>query len=397
MQAIARGTAMDVHFVDLFFLIFAGAAVLGAIALATRQPILIAYIAIGAICGPSGLGYVADPAVVSGMAEIGIIFLLFLLGLDMQPSSLWRLLRETSVVGIGSSLIFFAGGAVVAFATGATAIEAAVLGAACMFSSTIIGIKLLPTTVLHHRHVGELVVSLLLLQDLIAIVVLLVMAAVASESTSLGALALPFVALPALIGAALLVVRWAILPLLARFDTFHEFIFLIAIGWCLTVAVAAEAIGLSWEMGGFVAGISLASSPIAQYIAESLRPLRDFFLVLFFFSVGASFDLGMLGAVLLPAAALTLMMLVLKPVTLRVLLGGMGEDRATAWEVGWRLGQLSEFSLMIAYLGAAQGLLGKEASHTLQLCAILTFALSSYAVLFRYPSPISPIERLRRN
>jgi Kef-type K+ transport system membrane component KefB len=113
--------------------------------------------------------------------------------------------------------------------------------------------------------------------------------------------------------------------------------------------------------------------------------------------VGASFDLDMLGAVLLPALALTVVLLVLKPVTLRLLLGGMGEDRATPWEVGWRLGQLSEFSLMIAYIGAAQGLLGKEASHTLQLSAILTFVLSSYAVLFRYPSPISPIERLRRN
>jgi Kef-type K+ transport system membrane component KefB len=388
---------MDVHFVDLFFLIFAGAAVLGALALATRQPIIIAYIAIGAICGPSGLGYVADPAVVSGMAEIGIIFLLFLLGLDMQPASLWRLLRETSVVGIGSSLVFCGGGAAIAWATGATVLEACIIGAACMFSSTIIGIKLLPTTVLHHRHVGELVVSLLLLQDLIAILVLLAMAAIATEDASATAIALPFIALPLLVGAALLTVRWVILPLLARFDTFHEFIFLIAIGWCLAVAVGAEAVGLSWEMGGFVAGVSLASSPIAQYIAECLRPLRDFFLVLFFFSVGASFDLDMLGAVLLPALALTVVLLVLKPVTLRLLLGGMGEDRATAWEVGWRLGQLSEFSLMIAYIGAAQGLLGKQASHTLQLSAILTFVLSSYAVLFRYPSPISPIERLRRN
>ena len=388
---------MHVDFVELFFLIFAGAAALGTIALATRQPILLAYIVVGALCGPSGLGYVSDPVLVRGMAEIGIIFLLFLLGLDMQPRALWHLLRETAVVGFGSSLVFLGGGFAVARLAGCSLVEACVIGAACMFSSTIIGIKLLPTTVLHHKHIGELVVSLLLLQDLLAILVLLAMAAVSAQGASAMDLARPFIALPIIIGLSLASVRWLLLPLLARFDTFHEFIFLVAIGWCLTVAVAAAEVGLSWEMGGFVAGVSLASSPIAQYIAESLRPLRDFFLVLFFFSVGASFDLHLLSQVAIPAAALTIVMLLLKPVTLRLLLKGMGEDRATSWEVGWRLSQLSEFSLMIAYIGAASGLLGAYASHLLQLGAILTFALSSYAVLFRYPSPISPIPRLRRN
>lgn len=395
---------MHGHLVDGFFLVFSGAAVLATIALFTRQPILVAYIAIGSIVGPYGAGYVTDPALIGDMAEIGIIFLLFLLGLDMQPSALVHLLRESAVVGTLSSVIFFAAGIAVALLFGMSLQEAAILGAAAMFSSTIIGIKLLPTTVLHHRHVGELVVSLLLLQDLVAIITLLVLGA-ATADHAIGAanslvnmtVLLPFVALPILIAAALLTVKRVVLPLLARFDTFHEFIFLLAIGWCLALAVLAKQLGLSWEMGAFIAGVSLASSPIAQYIAESLRPLRDFFLVLFFFSVGAGFNLALLPQVAVPALVTAALLLLLKPAIFSALLGWEKEDHATRWEVGWRLGQLSEFSLMIAYMATASGLLSVYASHVLQLTAITTFVASSYLVVFRFPSPIAPAARLRRN
>lgn len=397
--------------VDGFFLVFAGAAVLATFALFTRQPILVAYIAIGSIAGPHGMGYVADANTIRDMAEIGIIFLLFLLGLDMQPRALVHLLRESAVVGAVSSLVFFVAGSGIALAFSMPPKEALILGASAMFSSTIIGIKLLPTTVLHHRHVGELVVSLLLLQDLVAIVTLLVLGALgstmattdvssasaAAQASSQVALLLPFLALPVLIACALFTVKHVVLPLLARFDTFHEFIFLLAIGWCLALAVLAKAAGLSWQMGAFIAGVSLASSPIAQYIAESLRPLRDFFLVLFFFSVGAGFDLALLPQVLIPALVTSAILLLLKPATFGVLLGIEKEDRATRWEVGWRLGQLSEFSLMIAYMASASGLLSVHASHVLQLTAITTFIASSYLVVFRFPSPIAPLARLRRN
>ena len=392
---------MHGHLVDGFFLVFSGAAVLATLALATRQPILVAYIAIGCLTGPYALGYVTEARTISDMAEIGIIFLLFLLGLDMQPRALVHLLRESAVVGAVSSVIFFAAGAGIALLFGMPVREAAILGAAATFSSTIIGIKLLPTTVLHHRHVGELVVSLLLLQDLLAIITLLLLGA-ASAAPHAGTvvsplLLLPLIALPVLIAAALLAVKYVVLPLLARFDTFHEFIFLLAIGWCLALAVLAKSVGLSWEMGAFIAGVSLASSQIAQYIAESLRPLRDFFLVLFFFSVGAGFDLALLPRVVVPALSMAAVLLLLKPATFSMMLGWEKEDRATRWEVGWRLGQLSEFSLMIAYMATSSGLLSVYASHVLQLTAITTFIASSYLVVFRFPSPIAPQARLRRN
>jgi Sec-independent protein secretion pathway component TatC len=147
-----------------------------------------------------------------------------------------------------------------------------IMGAALMFSSTIIGIKLLPTTVLHHRRTGELVVGLLLLQDVIAIIVLLILYSAQSEAMSLMAYIKPILSLPLLTAGAFALVRWVILPLITRFDRFHEYIFLLALGWCLGLAETAQFIGLSAEMGAFVAGVTLASSPISQFIATNLKP-----------------------------------------------------------------------------------------------------------------------------
>ncbi|MDX1451094.1 MAG: cation:proton antiporter [Oleiphilaceae bacterium] len=389
----------DISIVTSFFLIFSGAAILASVVLYTRQPIILAYIALGALIGPFGLNYVSDAKLLSEIAEIGIIFLLFLLGLDMQPSSLMHMLRKATLVAIGSSLAFAALGYAVALSFGYTHTESALVGCAMMFSSTIIGIKLLPTTVLHHRHTGELVVGLLLLQDLIAIVVLLMLGGDKNQNAddNMWELAKTMLTLPLLLWGVFFAVKHVVIKLIAQFDRFHEYIFLLAIGWCLGIAELAKFLGLSLEIGAFVAGISIATSPISQYIAEHLKPLRDFFLVLFFFSLGAAFNLELLGQVILPAMLLALLMIALKPVIFRYLLRLLKEDNDTAWEVGFRLGQISEFSLLIAYLAASSALLGVEASHLIQATAILTFIFNSYLVIFRYPTPIAISDRLRRD
>ncbi len=379
-----------------FFLIFSGAAILATIALYTRQPLLVAYIVLGALLGPYGLQAVSDTSLLADIAHIGIIFLLFLLGLDMQPSHLVHMIKKATLVALFSSAIFLGMGYGLGLAFGFTQTESLVIGAALMFSSTIIGIKLLPTTVLHHRHTGELVVGLLLLQDVIAILVLLMLNSGSGQDPT-NAFVMSMLALPTLALVAWLFVRYIILPLLMRFDRFHEYVFLVAIGWCLGMSEAAELAGLSAEMGAFIGGVALATSPISQYIASSLKPLRDFFLILFFFSVGASFNLTLLDDVLLPAIALTLAVLIVKPVVFRTLLQGVSESGSTGWEIGFRLGQISEFSLLIAYLAFASQLIGTLASHAIQATAILSFLLSTYVVIFRYPSPIAVKDSLRRD
>ena len=382
-----------------FFLIFSGAAVFASLALYTRQPLIIAYIALGACIGPYGLSLVTDLNLLSDIGHVGIIFMLFLLGLDMQPQALWATFRKSTVVAMFSSAIFLGMGYGVALLFGYSQMDALIVGAAMMFSFTIIGIKLLPTTVLHHRHIGELMIGLLLLQDLLAIIVLMVLfSAVSTDGAGMGTkLAISLLSLPLLAGAAFLAVRYILLPLITRFDRFHEYIFLLALGWCLGMAEAAKALGLSEEIGAFIAGISIATSPISQYIAVNLKPLRDFFLILFFFSVGARFDLAMLGQVWAPALLLGALVLGLKPVVYRFLLKGVSEKRILAWDLGFRLGQASEFSLLIAYVAIGSALISEQASLLIQATTIITLLASSYIVVLNYPNPIAISDRLRRD
>jgi Kef-type K+ transport system membrane component KefB len=384
--------------IESFFFIFAGAAVLATFALYTRQPMLVAYIALGCLLGPFGFSWVDDPALLSEIAEFGIIFLLFLVGMDLQPSKLKNMLGESLVTAFGTTIVFFGLGFGVMMLFGFSVIEAAVTGIATSFSSTILGIKLLPTTALHHRHVGEIVVSLLLIQDLLAILAILLLNGLGIDLEALlTSLASIFLSLPLLVGIALVGVRYGLLFLITRFDAFHEYIFLIAIGWCLTIAQLATYFGLSLEIGAFIAGVSLATSPIAQYIAESLRPLRDFFLVLFFFSVGAQLNIDLIPQVWLPAVLLAALLIGIKPLVFGSLLKVQGEESDVAWEVGYRLGQASEFSLLLSYIAISNALVSAEAALVMQFSTVLTLVVSSYFVIFRYPSPIAPNPKLRRD
>ena len=167
------------------FLIFTGGAVLATVALYARQSLLLAYIAVGLIGGPHVTGLVADPALVADIANVGIIFLLFLLGLNLEPDDLIHLLREATVVTLLSCLTFALSGFVISMAFGFSPIDSMVIGIAMMFSSTIIGLKLLPTSALHHQRMGEIIVSILLLQDIIAIFALLLLNELGQQTSAL--------------------------------------------------------------------------------------------------------------------------------------------------------------------------------------------------------------------
>jgi Kef-type K+ transport system membrane component KefB len=280
---------------------------------------------------------------------------------------------------------------------GFTPAESVLVGVAAMFSSTIIGIKLLPTTALHHRHTGEVIISVLLLQDLIAILVLLGLQAVATGAVGAVQISTLVLALPALVVIAFLLERYVLLRLFQRFDQVEEYVFLLTLAWCLGIAQLAAFLGLSHEIGAFIGGIAVATSPIAQVIALRLKPLRDFFLVLFFFALGASLDLHVVGGVFLPAAVLAVVMLGLKPPVYRFALGRVSESPRLAWETGFRLGQMSEFSLLITFLAAQSIPVGQGVVTMIQLATILTFVGSSSIVVLNFPTPVAVTDRLRRD
>lgn len=379
------------------FLIFTGAAALATLALFARQALPIAYIVLGILIGPHGSQQINDASAIEEMAQIGIMFLLFLLGLDLSPQRLLQMLRKATLITVGTSFAFALLGGGIAWQFGYTLGESLLVGVAMTFSSTIIGLKLLPTRTLHHQHTGEIIISILLLQDLLAIAVLLLVEGLGGRGSSLQGLGLLIITLPTLLGFAYLASRYVLIPLIHRFDKIREYIFLIAIGWCLGLSQIAALLGLSYAIGAFIGGVALATSPIALYIADSLRPLRDFFLVLFFFSLGAGFDTGMLGAVLAPTLVLGGVLMIAKPWVFRGFLQWAGERPRIAMEVGVRLGQVSEFALLIAVLAQQNDLISLKASYLVQATTLLTFIASTYYLVLKYPTPVAISDSLRRD
>ena len=379
------------------FLIFTSAAIFATVALYARQAMIVAYILLGLLLGPWGVALITDAKLISEISNIGIIFLLYLLGLDLLPQQLWKMLREALVVTLTSSAIFFILGFIVGVLFGYEYLKAVLIGSIMMFSSTIIGLKLLPTSVLHHKHTGQIIISVLLLQDLLAIIVLLLLQGYGKGGNLMIDITSQLLYLPFLITVVFLFERYILFKLIARFEQIHEYIFLLAIAWCLGVAEFAHFIGLSHEIGAFIAGVTLASSPIALFITERLKPLRDFFLIIFFFSLGAGFNISIIDEIFLPAITLALLAVLVKPIIFSHILRFEGEKRHIANESGIRLGQISEFSLLISVLAVKSGFVGEHISSLIQFSVLISFILSSYIIVLKYPTPISSNDMLRRD
>jgi len=388
---------MDMPIVTLLFFVFTGAALLATAVLSLRQSLILAYIVLGLILGPSVTGLLGNAEQIAALSNIGIIFLLFLLGLNLDPKELLVLAGEASIVtGVSSALLLFLGTAY-SLLFGFGWIESLIIGACLMFSSTIIGLKLIPTTVLHHQRTGEVIISILLIQDILAIVLLLLIDGSSAETFNATKMGLSLLSFPLMVILAYVLEKYVLSRLIARFDRIQEYIFLLAIGWCLGIAELAELVGLSYEIGAFIAGVAIARSPIALFIAESLKPLRDFFLILFFVALGANFPLQQLGEIWIAALGLGLIAIAVKPALFRFLLGYSKESSSRATEVGFRLGQMSEFSLLLAVMATTQGVISERASLLIQTATLISFVFSSWYVVRTYPTPIALNDDLRRD
>ena len=391
------GVSYSESIVFSIFIIFTSAALLASVALLARQALLVAYIVAGICLGPSIFNVVQNTEFSRQLAEVGIMFLLFLLGLNLHPQKLAASLKQSTLVTFGSSLVFACIGFAVAWILQFSLLDQLVIAAAFMFSSTIIGLKLLPTTVLHHQHTGEVIISVLLLQDILAIILLLFVETQGAGLNQVDGLIKLALALPGLVVFTFVVERLVLIRLMKKFDTIREYIFLLATGWCLGIAQLAHFVGLSYETGAFIAGVSIAVGPISFHIAESLRPVRDFFLVIFFFSLGASLDIGTVWRLLVPAIITSVVLLLVKPLVFKWLLHKSGESRQDSKEIGVRLGQFSEFSLLLGFLAMSAGLISLRASNFIQVCTLVSFILSTYLITLRYPTPMAITSKLRRD
>ena len=405
-----RSHALTERLILELSVVIVGASLLAVAAQLLRQPLIVAYIAAGFLLGPHSpvpaLRLVQEADFIRGAGGLGLVLLLFLLGIVLHPGRLLRIFRQASLVTLCSSSTFFVAGlgvtvGVMALAPktfGLTLGQALFIGCTTAFSSTLLVVKLLPTRRLHESAVGTLAIGVLIVQDLLAIMILVVMASVSMASG--GASAGLAWRLPAGLGmlvAAFPAEQYGLRRLMRRIETFPELLFIVSVAWCLALSEGAEQLGFSREIGAFVAGLALARSPVSLYIWEKVSPLRDFFVVLLFFSLGALVEVnaGMVPVLLL-AALLALVFVLLKPYLFRLFLRLFKTPRALAEEAGWRLGQCSEFGLVIAFLARAQGLIGREAFDLILIATLLSFLVSTYVVVLKYPTPLGVSERLHQ-
>jgi len=386
----------DPVFVEISIVIVISA-LLSCLALVLRQPIIIAYLAGGLLIGTSGLGWIESTVFIDEISRIGVTLLLFLAGIVLHPRRLKELFRQTLLLTLANSLISFIVCGAFCLLWGFDLTSAIFIGLPLIFSSTILVLKLIPTTALHHKRMGAYCIAILIAQDLIAIAMLIFMGAHNGDGTSF----LPWLMLP-LKGATLIAVvflfeQFALRPVMAYCNRFHETLQLLSLGWCLGIAVAAEHLGLSYEIGAFIAGVALARSPLSYFLSEDLKPFRDFFLVFFFFVLGTRLDLGIARVLFWPALLLTLLMMGTKYVSFRTLFRIVGEEKPFAKETGARLAQGSEFSLIVAMAAHTSGLLNDTALQMVQLVTIFSLIISSYVVVSRFSSPLAANPKLKQD
>jgi Kef-type K+ transport system membrane component KefB len=389
-------------------IVIVASAVLSYIAVKARQPIIIGYIAAGVIFGPAAtrlfgetelakLFMISDMEFISHVSKIGITLLLFLAGITLHPTHLLAYGRTTLIVTALSCVSSLAMAWVTIVAFGFSGTEALFASLAMMFSSTILVVKLLPTTTLHHERMGAICISILIAEDLIAIGVLILMGAAGKGD----ALWLDFLRLlasaSALLGVALLAERYILRRVMKGIEKFHEALFVVGLGWCLIIAAGGVLLGLSSEVGAFFAGVVLARQKLSLFISEKLKPLRDFFLVLFFFALGAKLDIFVLTGVLAPAILLAVIFVIVKPFLLLLFFRVARLDKPASKEAALRLGQLSEFSLLVAVVAFESGLVGKTACGMIQLAVIFTMIVSTYIVIETLPTPLAVKTKLRKD
>lgn len=342
-----------------------------------RQPLIIGYILSGIITGPALLDIVHSHAAFESFSQIGITLLLFIVGLGLNVG----VIKNT---GKPVMLVFFLNILLVGSVTygtskflGFTQTESILAGIALLFSSTIVVIKNLVDKREQHRLYGQITIGVLLVEDIAATIVLVMLATVSSGSSSTELFALAGKGL--LLAGGMTFFGWFIMSRLVRFfATNQEFLFTFALAWAFSVAALFEIAGFSIEVGALFAGVTLASLPYAQEISTRLKPLRDFFLLLFFIGLGGTMTLGGIQDAFVPALLFTAIAIVLKPLSVSIGLGVLGYTKQTGFKVAAHLSQISEFSIIMLTLAASQGLAGTHLMNAMTLTAFLTIALSSY-------------------
>ncbi|MEK7153464.1 MAG: cation:proton antiporter [Patescibacteria group bacterium] len=347
-----------------------------------RQPLIIGHIITGIIVGPSLLSLLDDKSLFQVYSDTGIALLLFIIGLELNAAVIRRLGRVVILTAMVLLTTIGSVGFLVASAFDFNRTEAIILGLALFFSSTIIIAKVLSDKRELTRQYGQIAIGIILIDDIIATFALLFLVAGSEHSLSageIGTLALKGVGLAAvftLIGAQ-------VLPRIGKFMAgSQELLFLFAIAWGFGVATLISQAGFSIEIGALFAGVMLAHLPYAAEMGARLKPLRDFFIVLFFVVLGEGLVLTNLSTVLIPALAFAAIVTILKPIIVMSSLGMMRYTKRTSFKAAINLSQISEFSIVLVVLAVSTGAARQEVATVITLVALITIAISTYLMQY---------------
>lgn len=370
---------MDNHVFSELSLIIIVTAAVSLLMRFLRQPLILGYILAGLLVGPSFLGLIHSEELFKVFSSLGIALLLFIIGLGMNVAELKKLGKPVFAVAFSTLLTITMVGFSVSSLLGFTKTEALITGLAMFFSSTIIIVKILTDKKEQNRLHGQIAIGVILLDDIVATFALLFVAA-AGEGDGF-----QFNEVAVLIAKGIVLLGFLyfcstkILPKVSRFMAeSQEMLFLFAISWGFGIATLFEIAGFSLEVGALFSGVALATSPYVAEIASRLRPLRDFFVVIFFIFLGQSLTITNIGAAIVPALLLSAVVIIIKPFVVTSVLGLLGYTKRVSFKAGINLSQISEFSVVLIILAISNELVRNDIGAIITLVAIITFASSTY-------------------
>ncbi|MDQ3035211.1 MAG: cation:proton antiporter [Myxococcota bacterium] len=365
--------------------ILALAAAIGLAGMLLKQPLVVAFIATGIIAGPDVLGLVHSADTIALLAEIGIAALLFLVGLKLDVQSVRSLGAVAVATGLGQVTFTAVVGFALCMALGFHPVTSVYVGVALTFSSTIIIVKLLSDKREVDSLHGRIAIGFLIVQDIVVVLAMITLSTIGvgtgGSRAGLG--------VGGVLGSGLLLVvvvgvfmRYLAEPLMRRIARMPELLVTFAIAWAMLFAAACDYIGLGKELGGLIAGVSLATTTYRESIASRLASLRDFLLLFFFIALGAGLRLTTLGAQVGPALLLSLFVLIGNPLIVMIIMGAMGYRKRTGLLAGLTVAQISEFSLIFMAMGVTLGHVSESSVGLVTLVGLVTITLSTYMILY---------------
>lgn len=366
------------------------AAVIGFLGIILRQPLIVSFIAVGLIAGPSVLDLVHSDEQISLLSELGIAVLLFLVGIKLDVKLIRSLGAVSLLTGLGQVAFTSIFGYLIGLALGLGHITSLYVAVALTFSSTIIIVKLLSDKREIDSLHGQIALGFLIVQDLVVVLAMIVLSAIgigaAAEGGHGGGGSVPMVLASGLAMVALVVVfvRYIANPLTERLASAPELLVIFAIAMAAMFAAIGDFVGLGKEVGGLLAGVALASTPYRETIAARLAPLRDFLLLFFFIALGSALDLSLLGAHVTGAIVFSLFVLIGNPLIVLAIMGAMGYRKRTGFLAGLTVAQISEFSLIFVAMGVSLSHVEGDALGLVTMVGLVTIAASTYMITYSH-------------